>query len=235
MARKVGFGSKKPRSTAKREAQKAPTATWLHLHRSPKAKRDYIIDDRPSQRSKRRKARSTALTKGKYEAIPGTRVQPAAGGKHVRVVIQDGRTFDPKNVRAARRHLKQLASEAEELARIHGTKDKELLAKSAATISAKAADYKGRLAVKAKQKLINKKRKSKVVPPRPPEDTVVGPAPAPAAAPAPAPAPLTAADVAPELEKSLLRAKKYADASEGWAVAAQEAAKAFKPKEKKLT
>ena len=114
----------------------------------PKAKRDYIIDDRPSQRSKRpslkrlrafcgssaeqscpgRKARSTALTKapapsrkganmagarlcvkGKYEAIPGTRVQPAAGwgccddaqlfclqqhrglspgGKHVRVVIQ---------------------------------------------------------------------------------------------------------------------------------------------------
>ncbi|CAE7936620.1 unnamed protein product, partial [Symbiodinium necroappetens] len=156
MARKVGFGSKKPRSTAKREAQKAPTVRML-----PKAKRDYIIDDRPSQRSKRRKVRPSSLAKGKYEAIQGTRVQPAAGGKHVRVVIQDGRTFDPKNVRAARRHLKQLASEAEELARIHGTKDKELLAKSAAEISAKAADYKGRLAVKAKQKLINKKRKRK--------------------------------------------------------------------------
>ncbi|CAE7423434.1 unnamed protein product [Symbiodinium natans] len=163
MARKVGFGSKKPRSTAKREAQKARTVRML-----PKAKRDYIIDDRPSQRNKGRKISSVALTKGKYEAIPGTRVQPAPGGKHVRVIIQDGKTFDPQNVRAARRHLKQLAAESETLARIHGTKAGMLavavgfevppsgvsvaeclqeqlsVAKSAAEIAAKAADSKGR-------------------------------------------------------------------------------------------
>mmetsp|Transcript_39304 Transcript_39304/g.73351 ORF Transcript_39304/g.73351 Transcript_39304/m.73351 type:complete len:88 (-) Transcript_39304:70-333(-) len=57
------------------------------------------------------------------------------------------------------------------------------------------------------------------------------PAPSPSLAPAPA---LTAVDVAPQLEKSVLRAKRYADSSEAWAVAAREAAKAFKLKDKKL-
>lgn len=41
--------------------------------------------------------------KGKYENIPGTRVQAATGGKHVRVIIQDGKSFNPSNVLGARR------------------------------------------------------------------------------------------------------------------------------------
>ena len=47
MARKVGKGSKRPRSTAKREAQKSRT-----VRIQPKAKRDFVVDDRPSQRVK---------------------------------------------------------------------------------------------------------------------------------------------------------------------------------------
>ncbi|CAJ1349951.1 unnamed protein product [Effrenium voratum] len=65
----VGKGSKKPRSTAKRLAQKAPTARGpsrgemgMSLfvvflgskEEMPKAKRDFTIDDRPSQRVKGR-------------------------------------------------------------------------------------------------------------------------------------------------------------------------------------
>ncbi|CAK9107587.1 unnamed protein product [Durusdinium trenchii] len=133
MARKVGKGSKKPRSTAKREAQKSRTVRML-----PKAKRDYIIDDRPSQRKKGLRTCNVALTKAKYENVPGTRVQAAPGGRHVRVIIQDGKTFDPGNVSGARRHLKKLADEAAELARIHGGEARHALAKAAGETAVKA-------------------------------------------------------------------------------------------------
>eukprot|EP00440_Ansanella_granifera_P047045 gb/GFBE01050947.1/.p1 GENE.gb/GFBE01050947.1/~~gb/GFBE01050947.1/.p1 ORF type:complete len:103 (+),score=37.18 gb/GFBE01050947.1/:1-309(+) len=73
-----------------------------------------------------------------------------------------------------------------------------------------------------------------------PEELAAAPAASPAAAPSAAPgaapgaAAVTAADVPARLEKAALRAKKAADESEAWAVAASEAAKAFEPEEKTL-
>mmetsp|Transcript_23664 Transcript_23664/g.44700 ORF Transcript_23664/g.44700 Transcript_23664/m.44700 type:complete len:182 (+) Transcript_23664:51-596(+) len=156
MARKVGFGSKRPRSTAKRLAQKAPTVRML-----PKAKRDYIIDDRPSQRRKGRRGRDVTLPKGKYETIPGTRIQLSTGGNHVRIVIQDGKIFDPQNVRGVRRHLKKLADEAAELARIHGTKEHLAKAKTAGETAAKAADSKSRQETRSKTFRFSKQKRKR--------------------------------------------------------------------------
>ena len=65
-------------------------------------------------------------------------MQAAAGGQHVRVVIQDGKTFKPSNASGARRHLKKLAEEAQEMARIHGGEARAAAAEAAAEVASKA-------------------------------------------------------------------------------------------------
>eukprot|EP00930_Biecheleria_cincta_P015530 TRINITY_DN12922_c0_g2_i2.p1 TRINITY_DN12922_c0_g2~~TRINITY_DN12922_c0_g2_i2.p1 ORF type:complete len:391 (+),score=97.24 TRINITY_DN12922_c0_g2_i2:216-1388(+) len=152
MARKVGKGSKKPRSTAKRLAQKSNTVRIL-----PQAKRDFIIDDRPSQYVKGRpEPRAADMAKGKYETIPGTRIQPIPGRGPIRVVIQDGKQFEPRNVRGARRHLAKLADEAAELARIQGS---AAVAEAAAATVAKAAAAAAKTIAERRSQLIKHRLK----------------------------------------------------------------------------
>lgn len=76
----------------------------------------------------------------------------------MRVVIQDGKSFDPSNVSGARRHLKKLAEEAAELARIHGGEARNALAKTAAEAASKASNQRP-LAKAKSRKQLKKERK----------------------------------------------------------------------------
>mmetsp|Transcript_48545 Transcript_48545/g.115390 ORF Transcript_48545/g.115390 Transcript_48545/m.115390 type:complete len:351 (-) Transcript_48545:51-1103(-) len=113
---------KAPLSTAKRQAERKPSA-----NSKPKAKPTTIVDDRPSQRlpDKPPKAPEWAKPqKGDHEKIAGTRVQCGKGGITVRVVIEDGKVFPPHKVAAVKKHLKKLEQKAElqrEIDRIHTT------------------------------------------------------------------------------------------------------------------
>eukprot|EP00747_Dinoflagellata_sp_TGD_P183402 gnl/TRDRNA2_/TRDRNA2_38253_c0_seq1.p1 gnl/TRDRNA2_/TRDRNA2_38253_c0~~gnl/TRDRNA2_/TRDRNA2_38253_c0_seq1.p1 ORF type:complete len:298 (-),score=56.71 gnl/TRDRNA2_/TRDRNA2_38253_c0_seq1:36-929(-) len=74
------------------------------------------------------------IEKGRYEKVEGTRIQALRGGAAVRVVIEDGKKFEPENVRGARLHMAKLerkAQEAAEVARIRGeeVKDRPVLVK----------------------------------------------------------------------------------------------------------
>jgi len=45
------------------------------------------------------------LSKGEYEKVPGTEIKQMKGGVVVRVVTKSGVQFDPKSIKAAKKHL----------------------------------------------------------------------------------------------------------------------------------
>jgi len=82
---------------------------------------------------------TSGISKGQFEKLPGTRVQTLKGGKVVRIIVEDGKQFDPSNVRAARKHIAKLREQAEELARIRGTPLPPSLSKETPKSAAKSA------------------------------------------------------------------------------------------------
>jgi len=65
------------------------------------------------------------VVKSQFKKLAGTRLQQGKGGTMVRVVIEDGKCFDPENLFAAKGHMVKLGKQREEAAEISRLRGEE--------------------------------------------------------------------------------------------------------------